>query len=75
MTTARAKSNIGSRKGVIENVFGSIKVWMGKIPLLLTGKENVQTEVDLFATAYNMVRCVNLLGTECALSELDSVHF
>ena len=75
MTTARAKSNIGSRKGVIENVFGSIKVWMGKIPVLLTGKENVQTEVDLFATAYNMVRCVNLLGTECALSELDSVHF
>lgn len=62
MTTDRARNNIGSRKGIIENVFGSIKVWMGKIPLLLTGKENVQTEIGLFATAYNMIRCGTFWG-------------
>jgi len=33
---------------------------MGKIPLLLKGKERVSTEINLYATAYNIRRLMNI---------------
>lgn len=54
-----AKARISERKGVVEHPFGTIKWMMGKFNFLLTGKEKVQIEFDLYATAYNIKRLVN----------------
>jgi hypothetical protein len=44
----------------VEHPFGTIKYWMGQIPLLLRGKEKVQVEIDLYATCYNLKRLMNI---------------
>lgn len=59
LTSDYAKDRIAERKGVVEHPFGTIKWMMGKFNFLLTGKENVQTEFDLYATAYNIKRLLN----------------
>ena len=48
------------RKTIVEHPFGTLKYWMGKIPLLLRGKEKVSTEINLYATAYNIKRLLNI---------------
>lgn len=59
LETDYAKERIAERKGVVEHPFGTIKWMMGKFNFLLTGKEKVQTEFDLYATAYNIKRLLN----------------
>jgi len=59
------------RKAIIEHVFGTIKTWMGKIPLLLTTKKKVQIEVDLYATCYNLRRLFNICPMSELLNKLD----
>jgi transposase len=54
-----AKERIAERKGVVEHPFGTIKLMMGKFNFLLTGKEKVQIEFDIYATAYNIKRLLN----------------
>jgi len=56
------KALLKRRKAFVEHVFGVLKCWMGKIPLLLRGKKKVQTEINLYATAYNLKRLIKLLG-------------
>jgi len=51
---------IKERKDQIEHVFGTLKRWMGKVPLLLTTKKKVQVEMDLYSTAYNIRRLLNI---------------
>lgn len=50
------------RKAIVEHVFGVLKCWMGKIPLLLRGQKKVQTEINLYTTAYNLKRLIKILG-------------
>jgi hypothetical protein len=57
---------MAKRKGVIEHVFGTIKLYMGSVPLLLRGIEGVGVEVDLYVQAYNFRRLLNL----CDFSDL-----
>lgn len=59
LETAYAKDRISERKGVVEHPFGTIKWMMGKFNFLLTEKEKVQIEFDLYATAYNIKRLLN----------------
>jgi hypothetical protein len=59
LETSYAQERIAERKGVVEHPFGTIKWMMGKFNFLLTGKEKVQTEFDLYATAYNLKRLLN----------------
>jgi len=59
LETNYAKLRIAERKGVVEHPFGTIKWMMGKFNFLLTGKEKVQIEFDLYATAYNIKRLLN----------------
>ncbi len=54
------KDYIKKRKEIIEHVFGTMKYWMGKIPLLLRGKDKVQTEINIYTTAYNLKRLINI---------------
>lgn len=60
METDEAQKRINGRKGKIENVFGTLKTWMGKIPFLLRGKEKVSIEMDLYCIAYNLRRTVSI---------------
>lgn len=54
-----SKERIAERKGIVEHPFGTIKWMMGKFNFLLTGKEKVQIEFDLYVTAYNLKRLIN----------------
>lgn len=55
-----SKKKICERKAIVEHAFGTIKYWMGQIPLLLRGKTKVQTEINIYTTAYNLKRLVNI---------------
>lgn len=60
----KGKEKIQERKAMIEHVFGTLKYWMGKIPLLLRGKEKVQTEINIYTTAYNLKRLISIESFE-----------
>ena len=47
------------RKGMIENVFGTIRQRMGYIPLLLRGIDKISIEVFLYFIGYNITRYLN----------------
>lgn len=61
MKNTTAKEKIQLRKQLVEHPFGTIKYWMGKIPLRLRSKLKVQTEIDLYTTAYNLKRFINIV--------------
>jgi transposase len=61
MKSEENKLLIAKRKGVIEHVFGTMKLYMGAVPLLLRGIEGVGIEVDLYVQAYNFRRILNVL--------------
>ena len=58
----RGNSLLQKRMAMIEHVFGILKCWMGKIPLLMRGRKKVQTEINLYVTAYNLKRVITLFG-------------
>lgn len=60
LTRQEAKKKIKERKAIVEHPFGTIKCMLGKIPLLLRGKQKVQIEIDLVTTAYNLKRLTAL---------------
>jgi transposase len=60
MKSHKAKEMSILRKSSIEHIFGTLKIWQGKIPLLLRGKAKVITEIKLFSTAYNIKHLMNL---------------
>ena len=64
MKGAKAKLMMKLRKELVEHPFGTIKYWMGKIPILLRGKLKVQTEIDIYATCYNLKRLINIENHE-----------
>ena len=57
------KSKVKLRKSLVEHPFGTIRYWMGKIPLLLRGREKVDTEINIYTTAYNIKRLISLKGS------------
>jgi len=63
------------RKGLIEHLFGTFQMWMGKIPLLLRGRKKVQIQIDLYATAYNIRRLLNIEPMEVLLKKLQNYTF
>lgn len=64
------KELIKERKAQIEHVFGTLKRWMGKVPLLLTSKRKVQIEIDIYTTAYNLKRLMNLESVPSLLERI-----
>lgn len=64
------KALILLRKTLVEHPFGTIKYWMGQIPLLLRGKEKVQAEIDLYATCYNLKRVTNIQSIRGLLQQV-----
>lgn len=62
MDQAENKQLLRKRFGLIENVFGTIKCWVGKCPLLLTTMKKVCSEIALYMNSYNLVRLGKLCG-------------
>ena len=50
------------RRRTIEQVFGTLKHWMGATHFLTRGLQHVGTEMSLYVLAYNLKRVIKLLG-------------
>ena len=68
------KALLRKRKAIVEHVFGILKCWMGKIPLLLRGRKKVQTEINLYITAYNLKRLIKLFGFDGVTSMIMAIR-
>lgn len=64
MNSVEGKEKLIKRRSVVEHPFGTMKYYMGQIPLLLRGKKKVQIEMNLYAIGYNLKRYFNILATE-----------
>lgn len=64
MQSKTGKEKMRLRRSIVEHPFGTIKYWMGKIPLLLRGQKKVSTEINIYTTAYNLRRLVNVEAFE-----------
>jgi len=67
----KAKEKIGMRKKIVEHPFGTLRYWMGKIPLKLRGKRKVSTELNLYSIAYNIRRLVSVSGIDQIMDEIS----
>ncbi len=63
---------VALRKRIVEHPFGTIKLWGGKLPLLLRGRAKVAIEIDLYATAYNLRRLLQCAGLEQVREQVAS---
>ena len=72
LKTKEYKEKIKLRKNYVEHPFGTIKYWMGQIPLLLRGKDKVQVEIDLYSTCYNLKRLINLESMNVLLLKIQN---
>jgi hypothetical protein len=68
--TKEFKQKFNTRKCVVEHPFGTMKYLMGQIPILLRGKDKVQVEMDLYSTAYNLIRLKNIESVSVLLERL-----
>ena len=60
------------RAGLVEHVFGTLKIWCGWTHFLLRGLEKVRAEFSLMMLAYNFKRVLKIVGlqafrTYCAM--------
>ena len=72
MAQPASKAIYNLRKCLIEHTFGTMKLWGGKLPLLLRGRRKVTTEIDLYATSYNLKRLINCTTWDTLDSQLTS---
>ena len=69
--TEKAKEMSKLRKCTIEHIFGTMKLWLGKIPLLTIGLESVDTEIKIFSVAYNLKRLSNIMKLDNLIVKLE----
>jgi hypothetical protein len=68
--TKEFQKEFQARKCVVEHPFGTMKYYMGQIPILLRSKAKVQIEIDLYSTAYNLTRIKNITTVPELLQKL-----
>jgi transposase len=71
LKTKAFREKLKERKCVVEHPFGTMKYYMGQIPILLRGKEKVQVEMDLYSTGYNLIRLRNIEPVYILLKKLE----
>ena len=62
-----------NRQQIIEHQFGTLKRQWGFTHVLVRGKENVLGEVSIIFTAYNLRRCMSILGFEGLLKRVRAL--
>lgn len=72
MMEKESKERIKLRKAIVEHPIGTIKLWLGKNPLLLRGKEKVKTEIRLVSLSYNLLRIFNIDGYESLSKNIEN---
>lgn len=72
MMQEKSKEKIKLRKAIVEHPIGTIKLWLGRNPLLLRGKEKVKTEIRLVSLSYNLLRIFNIDGYERLSNKIDN---
>jgi len=75
LETRRGKLKVKVRKCLVEHPIGTIRYWMGKIPLLLRGKEKVTTEINIYTTAYNIKRLMSLKENTDLKEMINQYHW
>lgn len=75
MQSKLGKEKTAIRKTIVEHPFGTIKYLMGKIPLLLRGLKKVSTEINLYTTAYNLKRLINLESYEDLIKKITNYEW
>jgi transposase len=66
---------VKQRKTIVEHPFGTIKIMMGKFCFLLRKKHKVQIEVDLYSTAYNLKRLINIENLQYLLQKVEKYNW
>lgn len=66
---------VKQRKTIVEHPFGTIKMMMGKLCFLLRKKYKAQIEIDLYATAYNLKRLINIENMEYLLQKVREYNW
>ena len=72
MMQKKSKEKIKLRKTIAEHPIGTIKLWLGKNPLLLRGKDKVKTEIRLVSLSYNLLRIFNIDGYESLSNKIEN---
>lgn len=67
MASRYGTQRTSERKALVEHVFGTLRYWMGQIPLKLRGLGKVQTEIDLYSGGYNLKRWMSM---DCGFGQL-----
>lgn len=75
MRSKEGKAMMKLRRCCVEHPFGTIKYLMGKIPLLLRGKEKVGVELKLYSLAYNFKRLINISDFDTIVRQIASFKF
>ena len=75
MNKGSSKAIVALRKSLVEHPFGTVKLWGGKLPLLLRGAAKVATEINLYATAYNFRRLLNCTIWETLRAQVASASW
>ena len=61
---ANDKNKMRERRATVEHPFGTLKHWMGATHFLTRSLDRVSTEMSLHILAYNLKRCMNIVGTK-----------
>jgi hypothetical protein len=69
------KEKAKERKTIVEHPFGTIKMMMGKFCFILRKRHKVQIEVDLYSTAYNLKRLINIEDMEYLLQKVGKYNW
>jgi len=72
LETKDARDKIKERKALVEHPFGTIKLMMGKHCFLLTTRQKVQIEVDIYSTVYNLKRLFNIEGMDRIREQINA---
>lgn len=64
MRSSEGKGKMRLRRMLSEHPFGTIKYWMGQIPLLTRGLKSTQTEINIYTIAYNFKRLISISSFE-----------
>jgi hypothetical protein len=71
MKQEESRHLLSLRRTIAEHPFGTLKLLMGKIPILLRGREKVQIEFNIYATVYNLKRLIHLEDVQSLLQRLE----
>lgn len=72
MREKRSRLLLFLRRTIAEHPFGTLKLLMGKVPILLRGSGKVQIEFHLHETVYNLKRLIALRPFRSLMEQLEN---